>query len=561
MTSTPSGPSQPSSRHATAVDAIADGHLQAMAAADPLLATEIGVAGYDHLLTDFSPAAVAERAASARAMVRALAEAVPTDDVDRVTVATMTASLTRELALADAGELTGVCNVIASPLQAIRDTFDLMSVDSEPARRDVVARIAAIPACVDTVVAGLAQRLADGPAFARRQVELVAAQVDEAMSAITDAVGAVAEDPASASDFDTARRRAADAFTTLGDYLRTTVWPQATPTDAVGRDRYLLHLPHYLGADADPEDAYAWGLESLRLIADEQAQLTQAITPGGSVTDALAHLDADPRYQITDKDAFVAWMQDTSDAAVSGLAGTHFELPQRLTRLECRLAPSATGIIYYTQPSADLTRPGRMWWAVPPGQTVFHTWQEKTTVYHEGVPGHHLQLGSAIVDPELNSWRKLASFTSGHGEGWALYAERLMAELGWLDDPGDRMGMLDSQRLRAARVVVDIGVHCGLAAPDAVGGGRWDADKAWAFLTAAVAMDRAVLQFELNRYLGWPGQAPSYALGQRVWQDTRRSALAAHPEWTLKDFHTRALALGGVSLDVLAAELTGNPKR
>lgn len=190
-----------------------------------------------------------------------------------------------------------------------------------------------------------------------------------------------------------------------------------------------------------------------------------------------------------------------------------------------------------------------------PGQTVFHTWQEKTTVYHEGVPGHHLQLGSAIVDDDLNSWRKLASFTSGHGEGWALYAERLMAELGWLDDPGDRMGMLDSQRLRAARVVVDIGVHCRLRAPESVGGGIWDAEKAWTFLTSSVAMDRAVLRFELDRYLGWPGQAPSYALGQRVWEQTRDAALAAHPGWTLKEFHTRALALGGVSLDVLAEQM------
>ncbi len=156
-----------------------------------------------------------------------------------------------------------------------------------------------------------------------------------------------------------------------------------------------------------------------------------------------------------------------------------------------------------------------MWWAVPPDdQTVFHTWQEKTTVYHEGVPpGHHLQLGSAIVDPDLNAWRKLASFTSGHGEGWALYAERLMDELGWLEDPGDRMGMLDSQRLRAARVVVDIGVHCRLPAPESLGGGIWDAEKAWEFLTASVAMDHSVLHFELDRYLGWPGQAPSYALG------------------------------------------------
>jgi uncharacterized protein (DUF885 family) len=226
-----------------------------------------------------------------------------------------------------------------------------------------------------------------------------------------------------------------------------------------------------------------------------------------------------------------------------------------LTALECRLAPAATGIIYYTMPSEDLSRPGRMWWSVPPQQQVFHTWQETTTVFHEGVPGHHLQLGSAMVSPDLNRWRKLASFTSGHGEGWALYAERLMGELGWLEDPGDRMGMLDSQRLRAARVVVDIGVHCGLTAPDSVGGGTWDADKAWRFLTSAVAMDRTVLRFELDRYLGWPGQAPSYALGQRVWQHARDNYLRTNPAGSLQDFHRKALALGGVSLDVLQAEL------
>ena len=173
-----------------------------------------------------------------------------------------------------------------------------------------------------------------------------------------------------------------------------------------------------------------------------------------------------------------------------------------------------------------------MWWSVPPQQKVFHTWQETTTVFHEGVPGHHLQLGSAMVSPDLNRWRKLASFTSGHGEGWALYAERLMGELGWLEDPGDRMGMLDSQRLRAARVVVDIGVHCGLTAPESVGGGTWDADKAWTFLTSAVAMDRTVLRFELDRYLGWPARRrrtrSDNGCGSRPATTTCTSTPAAH---------------------------------
>ena len=185
--------------------------------------------------------------------------------------------------------------------------------------------------------------------------------------------------------------------------------------------------------------------------------------PGASVAEALEFLDAAPQYQIHDRASFLAWMQQTSDAAVDGLAGTHFDIPDRLTRLECRLAPSSTGIIYYTQPSADLSRPGRMWWAVPPEQTVFHTWQEKTTVYHEGVPGHHLQIATAMMNREnLNLWRRSFCWTSGHGEGWALYAEKLMEELGFLDDPGDHLGMLDMQRMRAARVVFDIGYHLSL---------------------------------------------------------------------------------------------------
>ena len=147
-----------------------------------------------------------------------------------------------------------------------------------------------------------------------------------------------------------------------------------------------------------------------------------------------------------------------------------------------------------------------MWWSVPPEVTTFNTWREKTTVYHEGVPGHHLQVGQAVFErATLNTWRRLACWTSGHGEGWALYAERLMADLGFLDDPGDRLGMLDGQRMRAARVVFDLGVHLGLEAPEEWGGGTWDADKGWEFLKANVNMPEAFIRFEWNRYLGWPG--------------------------------------------------------
>ncbi|MGV0661139.1 DUF885 family protein, partial [Mycolicibacterium pulveris] len=119
-----------------------------------------------------------------------------------------------------------------------------------------------------------------------------------------------------------------------------------------------------------------------------------------------------------------------------------------------------------------------------------------------------------------------------------------------LDDPGDRMGMLDAQRFRAARVCIDIGVHCGLTAPD---GGVWDADRAWTFLRSHSAMNDEHLQFELDRYLGWPGQAPSYAIGQRIWQQLRDESVGRGAG--LKEFHRRALDLGGLPLDVLRSAL------
>lgn len=202
-----------------------------------------------------------------------------------------------------------------------------------------------------------------------------------------------------------------------------------------------------------------------------------------------------------------------------------------------------------------------MWWSVPPEVTEFNTWREKTTVFHEGVPGHHLQCGQAVYErATLNDWRRLACWVSGHGEGWALYAERLMADLGFLEDPGDRLGMLDAQRMRAARVVLDIGVHLGKDAPEEWGGGVWDADKAWEFLRANVNMPEAFVRFELNRYLGWPGQAPSYKVGQRLWEQARdsarASALASGDDFDVRAFHARALSLGSVGLDVLHTALS-----
>ena len=109
-----------------------------------------------------------------------------------------------------------------------------------------------------------------------------------------------------------------------------------------------------------------------------------------------------------------------------------------------------------------------------------------------------------------------------------------MADLGYLDDPADYLGMLDGQSLRAARVVLDIGVHCEFHAPAEVGGGDWTYDKAWQFLTAHANMAEGFRRFELDRYLGWPGQAPSYKIGERLWLQLREDARARGRRFDLK---------------------------
>ncbi|OBB87057.1 DUF885 domain-containing protein [Mycolicibacterium peregrinum] len=540
-------------RAATAVDAVAERYLDTYARLDPCAATELGITGHDDEVTDYSPHGVAARAEAARATLRELDGLEPADDVDAVTVAALRERLGAALDVHDAGLDLGELNVIASPLQTMRDVFDLMSTDTEDDWALIAARLAKVP----ERVAGYADALraaagsSHGPAL--RQVTRGVTQARQIAQLFAEMVtGAAPENRQLQVQLKRRSEAAADAYRRLGDVLREDIAPRARQSDACGRDTYQLMSRQFLGTAVDLDEAYEWGLGLLDAVVAEQESIAQQLYPGATVAETLRRLDDEPRYVITGTDALQAWMQDLSDRAVESLAGTHFDIDGPLRTLECRIAPTQTGGIYYTGPSEDWSRPGRMWWSVPPGVERFHTWQETTTVFHEGVPGHHLQIGRAVAQADrLNRWRRLGCWVSGHGEGWALYAERLMAELGWLDDAGDRMGMLDAQRFRAARVVLDIGVHCGLTAPD---GEVWDAERAWNFLTSHSAMAEENLRFELDRYLGWPGQAPSYAIGQRIWHELRDEALRRGS--SLREFHSRALDLGGLPLDVLRSALS-----
>jgi uncharacterized protein (DUF885 family) len=515
----------------------------------------MGIAGHDDEITDYSPDGVSARADAARSALRELQAVDAEDDVDAVTISAMRERLGVLIELHDAGLDVGELNVIASPLQTMRDVFDLMATETDEDWALIGRRLSKLPERVVGYADALRAAVASGRAPAVRQVTRGIEQAGQIQGLIVNMVASAALGNAALhNELQQRAAAAAQAYSELARMVGDDIAPHARHDDAFGRDAYRLLSRAFLGVEVDLDETYRWGLDQLESIVAEQESIAARLYPGASVTETLRRLDDEPRYILHGTDALQAWMQDLSDRAVESLADKHFDIDPPLRRLECRIAPTHTGGIYYTGPSEDLTRPGRMWWSVPHGVDTFRTWQETTTVFHEGVPGHHLQIGRAVVSADrLNRWRRLGCWVSGHGEGWALYAERLMAELGWLDDAGNRMGMLDAQRFRAARVVIDIGVHCGLTAPD---GSVWDAERAWAFLTTHCAQAEETLRFELDRYLGWPGQAPSYAVGQRIWQQLRDEVLGRGR--SLKEFHSHALDLGGLPLGVLRSAMLGD---
>jgi len=546
------------------IDQIMDNFLDEYTALDPVAATTLGIPGHETEMPDLSPDGLAAASALRRRTIAALDSAVAVDATDRITAAAAREHFEVAELIRETGAEESCLNNIVSPVQTVREVFDLMPTETVDDWAAVAMRLNRVPDALAGYRAALRFAADHGHVSPRRQVEAAISQSranagPEGFFASLAKTSLVADLPRTVrAELDSATRRAAAAYEELANFLVEELTPRAPARDAVGRDRYALFARLFLGTSIDLEEAYEWGLHELHEITGQLRDTAQRIKPGASAREAMDHLSADPARRLVGTDALLGWMQEKADEAVEVLGGTHFDIPEPIRTLECRIAPTSGGI-YYTGPSDDFSRPGRMWWSVPDGVTEFSTWQELSTVYHEGVPGHHLQVAQTVYRREaLNRWRRLASWVSGHGEGWALYAERLMAELGFLDDPGDLLGMLDSQSFRAVRVVLDIGVHCGFEAPPEVGGGPWTYGKAWRLLARHSSKTESRLRYELDRYLGLPGQAPSYKLGERSWLRLRAEVQAREGgAFDLKDFHRRALDIGGVGLDVLRAAVLG----
>ena len=553
-----------------AVDQIADGYVKECIQRQPELATYLAVPGHDDRWGDYSMDGHLDRVSLLRRTIAALHGANPVDDRETLAKESMLERLGLEVKLFEAHIVTSRVSVVAGPAQELRSTFDLMPTDTEEAWANIAVRLGTLDQPLQQIQHTLAAEAADGNIAAVRQISGTIDQIRSWTGEVGSDdffAGLVARVPETMSDslhryVAAAAERGRVAYADFAHWLGHDLAPHAPTLDAVGEERYALDSRSFLGATIDLEETYAWGWDELARIQREQRRLARDLVGSDDILAAYAALDADPARRIAGAESFRSWMQDLADRAVSDLAGTHFDIPDPIRTIECRLAPTHDGLIYYTGPAEDFSRPGRMWWAVPEGIDTFSTWKEATTVYHEGVPGHHLQIASNAYRADLlNRWQRQLCFVSGHGEGWALYAERLMDELGYLDDPGDQLGMLDAHAFRASRVILDIGLHLQLEipAPNHLGfrpGERWTPAVALEFLLATCSTEEPTLRFEVDRYLGWPGQAPSYKIGERVWLEARDAAKARHGSaFDLRQFHTDALNLGPLGLDPLRRAL------
>lgn len=553
-----------------AVDRASEAYLDRLCELDPITATYFGVAGGEHELTDLSPDGFAAREELARTSYAAVRAAEPVDERERVAKEAFLERIGLDIEISDAGLERPQLSVIGSGLHEYREVFDLMPTETEDDWVAINARLAGIPAGLAGYRRTLEEEADAGRVVAARQYREVAGQVRNWTGQEGEAgdvfAGLVAQAPDAVPD--TLRRElgrhateASAAFAELGRHLDQELAPRGHAKEAVGADRYALESRRFLGARIDLAETYAWGWEELKRIADDMERTADEVMPGATLTEAVAALDAGPGNQLPSKEAFRDWMQALAEETIEKLAGVHFDIPDPVRTIECCLAPTNDGGIYYTGPSEDFSRPGRMWWSVPDGAALT-PWREVTTVYHEGVPGHHLQVAQTVVRSELlNRWQRLGCWVSGHGEGWALYAERLMDELGFLSNPAARLGMLDAQSLRAARVIIDIGMHLELEIPrdnpfGFAPGETWTPELGREFMGQHCLMDPGFIDFEVKRYLGWPGQAPSYKVGERIWLQARADAKARKgADFDLKTFHRQALDLGSMGLEPLTAAL------
>ncbi|MER6955905.1 DUF885 domain-containing protein [Streptomyces sp. NPDC000618] len=553
---------------------VADAYVDDLIALDPVTGTYLGVQESSSRLPDYSPTGQEALAQLARDTLARLDEAErrpgADSDIERRCARLLRERLTAELAVHDADEGLRAVGNMSTPAHHVREVFTVTPNRTEDDWTAIAERLRAVPTALagyrESLALGLERKLYAAPRPTATFVEQLTewSDTDGAGRGWFEdfvATGSEALPEALRAELDEAARAATAAVVELRDWVREVYAPTAEGApNTVGRERYARWSRYYNGTDLDLDEAYAYGWAEYHRLLGEMKKEAEKILPGAATPwVALAHLDEHGKH-IEGVDEVRDWLQGLMDQAIDALDGTHFELAERVRRVESRIAPpGGAAAPYYTAPSEDFSRPGRTWLPTM-GETRFPVYDLVSTWYHEGVPGHHLQLAQwTHIARDLSRYQASVGVVSANAEGWALYAERLMDELGFLTDAEQRLGYLDAQMMRAVRVIVDIGMHLELEIPADSPfhpGERWTPELAQEFFGGHSSRPADFVESELTRYLTIPGQAIGYKLGERAWLLGREKARARHGDaFDLKSWHMAALSQGSLGLDDLVDEL------
>ena len=525
---------------------VSDAAVTWLVADDPCAAVVLGIPGVGDRLTDYSPNGHAARSAAILDLARRAGNARTDDPAGRIARDVMLDQFHRWTTAAEAGDHLRDVNILSSPPQHVRLALEFAAPDL------LDGLLADVPQALAGWRDSLALGQQQGLAAARRQAVAVADQLatyaEEWLPALAEARGA------DSSAVDRARQGFRDTATWLSDVYT----PLAAEEDAVGEERYTRGVAAYNGVELDLDDTFAWGWHEIAELSADLRSEVERWRPGVPITEVRAALDADPAYRIEGVAALRDHLEALTEQATARADGVLLDLDPRVR--ECRVELAAQGAAaapYYVPPSEDLSRPGTTWYPAR-GATDFPRWWLESVWFHEGVPGHHLQLGAFAAQDDMDRFQRLLGGTSGHAEGWALYAERLCDEQGWFDEPGTRIGFLSAQLMRAVRVVVDIGLHTGRRIPDGLPGARRriTPQVARGLLIESALLEPSFADSEVDRYLGMPGQAISYKVGERVWLQARDRSRTS-PDFDLKDWHAYAMRLGPMGLGQFQAEMDG----
>ena len=550
---------------------IADGYVDTLAELNPIVATYLGVPGYDHLMPDYSPESMARSNDAERDVLHRIQAECPKSVRERRCSETVQEEMSWSIDQYEAGLHFSGMNILHSPVQSLRQIFDLMPKGSTEDWENIASRMGGISDSLASYRKTLEAGIDRGQTSSKRQTAGCIEQIEtwigkgEAspfFDGVAEAGAATEEvDESLATRLSDAASSANAAYERFAQYLRDEYMPEARERDAVGCEHYCVSSRSYNGIDLNHEETYQWGWEQLRWVQSEMRKAADQIKPGASIDEAIEVLETDPDRAVAGVDEFRNWMQDLQDSTISEMDGTHFDITSPVRKIEAMIAPPGGALaMYYTGPSEDFSRPGRTWYPTG-GKTTFPLWREVSIAYHEGVPGHHFQIATTMtLSDQLSRYQRLLAGTSGYAEGWALYAERLMHELGYLENPDFYMGMLDAQALRSVRVIIDIGMHLEKRIPmdsDYHPGEVWTPELALEFMRERVHFPADFVASEIDRYLGIPGQAISYKVGERVWLNAReRSKKESGSSFDLKQWHNRALELGPMGLAQMSREMS-----